>query len=408
MKSGKIIIVLKRSVSNGGGGIGHYYRSLRKSLPERFHYFHNLASAGKQGKVKAGWRLVDSYLRFYGSLLDPRVALVVLNPSLTPFCVARDLFFLMIAKVCRKKVVVFFRGWNLPFQRKIDSFGRGLFRFTFGKADAIIVLSDSFQKAIRRWGYANPVYIETTAVDDVLLENEFPTERFSRNRRFRECKPLNLLFLSRVERLKGVYEVLDAVEQINKTGDKVHLTLAGSGGELNRVKDYVQSKGIKGIQFIGYVVGEDKTEAYRKADLYLFPSSHGEGMPNSVLEAMAFGLPVITTSVGGIADFFENEKMGYVLQSGSTGCLVHALNKVLDCPEKLELMGKYNTSFAANHFMASRAAKRIEGICDKVLVSLPPLESDSSWYSSPNQVFYLDHVIKRGTHLNNRDEGAVI
>ncbi len=72
------------------------------------------------------------------------------------------------------------------------------------------------------------------------------------------------------------------------------------------------------MRFLGHVSGAAKTQAFRAADIYLF-TSLAEGMPNSVLEAMAFGLPIVTRPVGGIRDFFEDGRMGYATDSLDSG-----------------------------------------------------------------------------------------
>ena len=85
---------------------------------------------------------------------------------------------------------------------------------------------------------------------------------------------------------------------------------AGTGGELEAARKYVAGKRIRNVNFLDWITGEQKARALHDADVYLLASYHGEGMPNSLLEAMACGLSIITTDVGGIKDFFEPEKMG--------------------------------------------------------------------------------------------------
>ncbi len=68
--------------------------------------------------------------------------------------------------------------------------------------------------------------------------------------------------------------------------------------------------------------------------MYLFPTYH-EGMPGSVLEAMGYGLPVITRTVGGLPDFFEHEKMGFITESLDASVFADFLEQLVKDPERL-------------------------------------------------------------------------
>ena len=69
-------------------------------------------------------------------------------------------------------------------------------------------------------------------------------------------------------------------------------------------------------------------------------------MPNSVLEAMAFGLPIITCCTGGIADFFADEKMGYIIRPKSVDDIVNKLKLIVTNPKVLSPMSVYNLNYA--------------------------------------------------------------
>ena len=107
-------------------------------------------------------------------------------------------------------------------------------------------------------------------------------------------------------------------------------------------------------------------EAFRKGDLYLFPSFH-EGMPTSVLEAMAFGIPVITRPVGGLVDFFENEKMGKMVDSIKPSDFTEAIESLLTNVNLVKQISLYNYQYAQKHFLASRIALDMENKLKAVL-----------------------------------------
>jgi len=165
---------------------------------------------------------------------------------------------------------------------------------------------------------------------------------------------------------KGFYEAIDAFAMLRSTHDYAKLTVAGNGGELSNARAYVISRGIDGVEFTGYLRGEAKNKVFSRADVYLFPT-YGEGMPISVLEAMAYGLPVITRPVGGIKDFFENGKMGFIPESKSPKDFARIMENLAFDHELRSRIRAYNIAYAKEHFPAPKVAARLEQIYRKVL-----------------------------------------
>jgi glycosyltransferase involved in cell wall biosynthesis len=89
-------------------------------------------------------------------------------------------------------------------------------------------------------------------------------------------------------------------------------------------------------------------------------------MPTSVLEAMAFGLPVITRPVGGLVDFFENDKMGYLIESLNPLDYAQKIDLLINDIEKANAIANYNMEYAHEYFLASKVARQLEKILSKI------------------------------------------
>ena len=101
--------------------------------------------------------------------------------------------------------------------------------------------------------------------------------------------------------------------------------------------------------------------------LYCFPTYYGEGLPTSVLEAMAFGMPVVTRPVGGLADLFEDGKMGALVYGKNPDEIADCIEKIIVDKEKMADMARYNADYAQKHFLSSVVAKRLLNIYSRHL-----------------------------------------
>jgi glycosyltransferase involved in cell wall biosynthesis len=148
----------------------------------------------------------------------------------------------------------------------------------------------------------------------------------------------------------------------------IELIIAGDGDELDNVKSFVHNLSIPNVFFRGYIEGEEKKRVLESSHILCFPS-YGEGMPNVVIESMAFGLPVVTRSVGGIPDFFINEKNGFMTTSKDPHVFAHLIEKLLINEGLYKKISLYNYQYAKSNFMASQAALRLEKIYKSVLMN---------------------------------------
>ena len=174
----------------------------------------------------------------------------------------------------------------------------------------------------------------------------------------------NILFLARVEAPKGIYEAIESFKIIQKNNPNlnVKLNIAGSGKELDNVKKYVQTNNLTNVIFLGHVDGDNKKNALLDADIYLFPSYHGEGMPNSVLEAMAFGLPIVTRNVGAITDIIINGENGFYTASKDPNVFAKFIQQLIDDPELCLKILRKNHLESLKKYTASKVKERLEKI----------------------------------------------
>lgn len=341
----KILIVcpdLKRV-----GGVANHYLGLNDYWSHSIQYIYY----GRRNNLKIHPLFLFPYdlLLFGLRMLFGKYDLIIINPSLRRYQLFRDGLYLMIAKIFRKKVVTFIHGWD---DKYIEKLVRKPFFFQkiYGQSEIIYVLCTEFRQKLMACGIKVPVLLTTTKVDDKLLK-DFSVDSS------KKCTG-KLLFLARIEKNKGIYFAIEVFKRLKQIYPEASMSVVGSGKELKAVETLAQS--IKGIKLLGARFGEELAKCYRDSDIYILPTTHGEGMPTSVLEAMAFGLPVITRPVGGLKDFFENGKMGYLIEDFEVDEYIDKIVRLTQEEKLYESISYYNYRYACHRFLASKVARQLE------------------------------------------------
>lgn len=329
------------------GGVANHYKGLAPYWSSKIIY----SFQGKRKHIPAFFTLVPDFVQYIFLLLLKSPEVVVINPSLRKYQLFRDSLYVIIAQLFRLDVVTFIHGWDDNVADEIIAHPY-YFKHTFGNSLFINVLYSGFRDKLLQAGIKAPVLLSTTKVSNELLEG------FDVNMRTGEVK--QLLFLARLEISKGILVVLEAFFKLKQKYPYLTLSVCGTGSAWNEAQHYVCDNGLTGIVFHGNVSGELLMSQFRESDVYLLPTTHGEGMATSVLEAMAFGLPVITRPIGGVCDFFINEEMGYLLDSLDSDSYVDAIEELISNPKRVRDISLLNHSYAIKHFLASEVTKHFE------------------------------------------------
>jgi len=338
------------------GGVANHYLGLKPYWNENIKY--NTIGKRQEKDTSGKYYLPWDIIKFISKVIFWRPDAVLLNPSFRRTAMVRDIIFLLISSVMKQKTFVFFHGWDKEYANRQNK--KRLIKI-LNHTSGIFVLANEFKDELLMMGIKVPIFHGTTKVDDKL------TEGF--NIDDRNGKINTLLFLSRVEIEKGVLIAIDTFKILKQKYPALKFKITGNGKALSKSKEYVKNNNIKDIEFTGALWGKKLIESFSSSDVYIFPS-FAEGMPTSVLEAMAFGLPVVTRKVGGLADFFENDKMGYITESFEPKVFAREIDKLIKSPERCREISRYNYHYAKENFMASKVAKYIESTIKNELYNI--------------------------------------
>lgn len=337
-------------------GVANHYLGLRNFFSKEVTYNQYIPNSFIQlkirnafiGKIFRAFLFVFDIIKLFFLIIKLKKPVILLNPSLGYSALFRDSIKLRIGKFFNCKIVVFIHGWDVEYFKKVN---RKKFYNTWKFVDGFIVLASQFKLQLQDLGINSPILVTTTKVDDKI---------FSFSNTIAKQSMKNLLFLARIEKAKGLSITIQALTILQKKYPYLNLRVVGSGTYLEEAIQEVKKNNVNNVYFTGALFGENLLAEYKKADVYILPTSHGEGMPTTILEAMAFGLPVISRPVGGIVDFFENDKMGFLIESLDPHDFASKIEVLLNDKNRINFISEYNKSFAYTNFRASKVAQQLE------------------------------------------------
>ncbi len=180
--------------------------------------------------------------------------------------------------------------------------------------------------------------------DYSIIPNGVDTENFSSDvtpiEEYCDGK-LNILFLSRLERRKGLKYLLEAYQQVKREIPQSRLIVVGVGiRPRNKHEKWIKQHDLKDVVFVGYVTEEDKPRYYKTADVYCAPNTGHESFGIILVEAMTMGTPVVASNIAGFASVVTHGKEGLLVPPKNSNELAQALFSLLKDKSLRQQMGK--------------------------------------------------------------------
>lgn len=170
-------------------------------------------------------------------------------------------------------------------------------------------------------------------------------------------EPPHIVFVSNLVERKGVHELVDAVEAIVVDQD-VRVSIAGSGPLTETVEGLADQ--YDAVDYLGYVSEEDKRALLESGSIFVLPA-YAEGLPIAMLEGMAGGNAIVSTTVGSIPEVIGEEN-GILVEPGDAEQLTEALTTLVSLPEQTEQMGRENRQLTRNTYSWAAAKKTLHDI----------------------------------------------
>lgn len=295
------------------------------------------------------FRSIKVWFILLSNLIRKRPNLCYFALTTTGAAFYRDFLLVFLLRVFRVKTIFHLHNKGIKVKSN-NRINRVIYKFVF-KNSNIILLSMKLYSDIELFVPQSRVYICPNGISDCTL-----IKISSLNS---PLKPVKILFLSNLIETKGVYDLINACVILNKKGISYECDFIGGFGDINyeQLNNHILKHELsEKVKYLGVKYNEDKEIAFKEADIFVLPTYYSnECFPLVLLEAMKFGLPVISTYEGGIPDIVEDGVTGYLVPQKDVNKLADKLQLLIEDNLLRDRMGsagrlKYEAQFTFNRF----------------------------------------------------------
>lgn len=269
------------------------------------------------------------------------------------------LFFLPIKYILNLKVVYHIHGGAFQkFETQSNIFVKKRIRHFINGSDAIICLSNSWKDFFSNKFNPKNVFVLNNIIN-------YPAKE--KITFFKEDK-ITFLFLGKIVKEKGVFDLLDMLkENKNYFQNKINVIVGGDGDIDKMKKKICELKISELVQFVGWVSGKKKETLLSKSEILLLPSYY-EALPISILEAMSYKMPIISTDVGGIPSIVKNNYNGILITPGDKNMLFDGMKYFIENNDKINQYG-LNSFQVVQNFFPKKSIEKLHKLYDKLILN---------------------------------------
>jgi glycosyltransferase involved in cell wall biosynthesis len=382
MNDKKLRVLVAAHFGEPIGGITVYFRTLLgSSYSQQLDVKPVETSQGsltfdQRGQLKANnWlNALANVWFFWRSLRSERPGVVHIGSANGPSFAKHGLMALLACATGTPVVMQLHFSLERLIPEPVNRFWRYYVLFVLKRVQGIVTLS-------REWDKLSDILPGATIC---YVPNAIEVEPYQVIPRPRpENDSVELLFLGHIGHEKGCFDLLAAIEKVRYQAQRPFcLNYVGETldtGEKEHLVSEIQAKDLEQwVKVHDPEYDEQKVRRLANSDVLILPS-YFEGMPMSIIEAMAAGLPVVATMVGGIPDLVVHETTGLLISAGDIDGLAITLVRLIDSPEQRLAMGMAGRQRAVEQFNIETKVKTLVELYNRVASSL------SEKQGSPNK-----------------------
>ncbi len=351
-------------------GVSNATRITLEGLKNDFDILH-LDTSDRRNEFNFGKYDIHNIYLGLKSLFDC-IRLLLKNPVLLYIPISqsypayyRDAGFILLGKLFNKKIVLHLRGgYFRNFYENEKGFRKFILRHTISKADKVVVLGNMLRNIFEDIVIQDKIEVVANGVD---------TDMYCPDNAKRPRDVFRICFISNFESSKGWRELLDCALMLRDEPKKkkFEIVMAGkwrSPEDRIYAEDFIRKYGIKNeVKISDGISGSEKIELLQSSHLFVMPTSYKyEGQPWAIIEAMACGLPVISSPKGCIEETVINGRNGYIIQHDNIKEIQSLIINLMEDDSVLKRMEEESRRLAVERFSEKIFLKNLKELYNRV------------------------------------------
>lgn len=275
----------------------------------------------------------------------------------------RDVIMLFFLKTFSHKILLHFHAGGIDqIFNKVSGFESFFIKKAFSNADAVIVLTKWLEQEVQ-WCKPKKTFVVENGIEDV--SQQFSTLNRPQN------NTTTFLFVGNLKKEKGIFTLLQAAAALKELGEQFKIKFVGAfhtSEEKEKFSAFIAANCLHGIvSYLGVKSGNEKWMEFKAADVFCLPTYETEGMPISILEAMMFSIPVITTKWRSIPDIIQHDENGLLFEPGNAMSLALCMQRLIQSEHERLRMGMQARNDYVKKFTVEQHLGKMEKVFQEVL-----------------------------------------
>lgn len=353
----KKIITVGSQYINHRGGIGSVIETYSK-----YYKVFNFVNSYGTTRIKTAiiFKFLQSLIHLIISLIkDKEIEIVHIHGAAKGSFFRKYIVYLIVKYLFNKKIVFHCHGSEMEvFYLGSPKIVKNIMTSLFNNVDLIICLSNSWANFFNHNFKPKGIVVLENIIEEVQIKKVGENQQ----------KVLSFLFMGAIGNRKGLFDLLEVITENKKAFSGKMKLIIGGNGEIKRLEDFISNNELADlVEFKGWVNGELKIKLFNEADVYILPS-YNEGLPISILEAMSYGLPIISTLVGGIPEIISSGKNGCLINPGDKKAIYTSLRLFIQSPSLCNAYGQSSLEIVKPYF-AKNVIPKLNSIYNQLLMS---------------------------------------
>jgi len=307
------------------------------------------------GKIFKNFSL---YFKLVGLILKNKPDLILIPISQTTSGFVKDSFYILMARLFRKKVLLQLRGSNFKnWLNNSSGTVRWYVKFILKRSRGIIVLGNKLKYLFEDYFPEEKIFVVPNGADYNIPERKNISEE------------IKILYLSNLLASKGIEDVFNAVEILYRENKNFSVDLIGEWLQEETKKRCLdlKEKHKLPIRIHTSEASKNKLSFLAEADIFVFPPREPEGHPWAIIEAMAAGMPVISTDKGAITESVIDGLNGYIVEPKHPEIIAQKLQTLISDKNLREKMGKESRNLYLKNFTEEKMVSTLSAVFNTIL-----------------------------------------